>query len=154
MSQNQRFREGQQNVAKGLIQAGVKAQIGDLVMLLGGYVVPASLLAAGSSYPEFKTVFFGVLIEGATAGTETHNTQCLVGTSGVYEYPVPTALSQGYAPGSPFEPVEESTIIADQKLQYVAARTNAIALLAKQAYAGDLTVFVQIFSSVMGPPLA
>lgn len=170
MSEVQRYRRGPQSLVQGMIQAGVQAQIGDMMMLIGTYMVPANLLlvnssgsgsgegfSGGSGFTDFKSVFCGVLIEGATGGAETTDSKCLVdvGHDSEYEFDLPAALSQTYAPGQPLEPVVNSGSgsLYTQQLQVVTGRTYAVALLAKQAFSGDLTVRAHFFSTVMGESL-
>lgn len=153
MSNVQRFRRGDQKVYKGQIAAGVKVEIGDLVALVSNNVVNAvnsgTTTAAG-----FKAVFLGVLIEGATAGTETAVTPCLVGITGIYEFDLASALGAALYPGKPIGAVAVSSVVQDQVVAGVADRTTAIGLLASQAAAGDTTLLVDIVSELGGVPLA
>lgn len=153
MANVQRYRRGEQKIYKGMIDAGVKAEIGDLVALVGNYVVPAAvstLITVGT----FKAGFLGVLIEGATSGTETADTPCLVGVTGIYEFDLAAALGAGLLPGKTIGPVVVADIVQDQVVAGVADRTTAIGLLASQAVAGDTTLLVDIFSTLGGQTLA
>ncbi len=152
MASVQRYRRGEQKIYKGMIDAGVKVEIGDLVGLVSNYVVNPE--ASGlTTIAAFKAVFLGVLIEGATAGTETTDTPCLVGVTGVYEFPVAAALGAALYPGKAIAPVAVTSVVQDQLVAAAADRDTAIGLLASQAAAGDLTLLVDIVSAIAGMPL-
>ena len=152
MANVQRYRRGEQKIYKGMIDAGVKVEIGDLVALVSNYVVNA-VNSGTTTVAGFKAVFLGVLIEGATAGTETVDTPCLVGVTGVYEFDLASALGAALYPGKTIGPVAVSSVIQDQVVAGVADRDTAIGLLATQAAAGDLTLLVDIVSAIAGMPL-
>lgn len=169
MSNAQRYRSGNEERVTGLIKAGVKGEIGDLVFLspTTEYVYPASSIAVdgsgsgsgggftgGDAQNDFKIAFLGVLIEGATSGTETVDSPCVVATDGVFEYPLNTALDDAYPPGTPFEAVVSGGFLLDQQIKLSASNTDAFCLLARQGKSGDLNVEVRLFSSVMGNNLS
>lgn len=167
-NESQRYREGPQSVARGKIKAGVKAGVGDLMFKSSDeYLYPASTIAVdgsgsgsgggftgGNALTDFKGAFIGTLIEGATTGLETVDSDCLVGYGAVYEYDLNAASDANYAPGHPIEAYATGGKLANQTVQLVSARTNAFATLAKELRTGDLTAFIQTQSSVMQNPLA
>lgn len=160
VKENQRYRSDPQAIVGGLIQAGKICEIGDLIGLVGGYCVSGRNFdtsgAGGATIAaDFKAVFLGVLISGATSGRETKDTQCLVGWTGVYEYDIaPANLTVDQAPGALLGAVATATTMAAQELTIVGARAGAIAQLARQVRAGKSLVSVAIFSSIMGNKLA
>lgn len=147
MSNVQRYRSGSQDVVTGIIEAGSLAEIGDLVALVSGYVVPASEFT-DSQTTNFHDVFLGVLIEGATIGTETYNTNCVVAVTGEYEFDC-AALAQAYAPGQAFGAADGGATLADQTVAPTLATTEAVGKLSRQARVGDTTVTLRIRSVVM-----
>jgi len=153
MANVQRYRRNDQKVVKGKIQAGVKVEIGDLVALVSGYVVNA-VNSGVTTVTNFKAIFYGVLIEGATAGTETADTDCIVGVSGTYEFDLAAALGAALPVGKTIGAVAVSSVIQDQLVASVADRTTAIALLAQNALVGDTTLFIDIFPALAGYNLA
>lgn len=161
MSNNQRFRSGPEQVVSGRIQAGVKAEIGDMVALVSDYVVPAntfdSSLGVPAALAAFKAAFLGVLIEGATSGGETTDTACLVATDGDFEYPVdPATVTADMPPGTYLTVGNDPTpdLLINQELQVVADATNAVCQASRQLPEASNIVTVRIFSSIMGNPLA
>lgn len=168
MSQNQRYRSGPQKVASGTIKAGTKAENGDLCALESDdYVYPASHTTVTSSgsgpgntdaLTEFKALFIGVLIEGATGGNESVDTPCLVGYGAVYEYPLDQAADADYPPGTPLSAVVNTTpspdVLYNQQLQIQSSRTKCFAVAARRIREGDLTVEAVMVSSIMENALA
>lgn len=152
MANKQRYRRGPQKLVKGLIDAGVKAQVGDLVALVSNYVTPASLSGL-TTVAGFKAAFLGVLVEGATSGEETSDTPCLVATEGVFEFDLASALGAALHVGKTIGPVAVSSVVQDQTVAGVADRDSAIALLAEEAPVGATTLLIEIFSELMGNPL-
>lgn len=153
MSEVQRFRRGPQKVYKGTVQAGTKVEVGDLVALVGAYVINAEASALVTA-ATFKAGFLGVLIEGATSGNETADRPCLVGTSGVYEYDFPAALGAGLTAGKPIAVNISGGVAQDQVVAAAADRTTAVALLAADAKQGDLTGLIDIYPALAGNALA
>lgn len=171
MSENQRYRRGAVRTVVGRIKAGVKVEVGDLLFLgTDEYAYPAASITVNSSgsgsgggftggaaLNDLKTRFLGVLIEGATGGAETVDTNCVVGTSGVYEYPVPSGnIDATYGIGHPIKGVSSGSpgALLSQQVQIAANRTDAFAVLASTALQGATTVQIEIFSSMIGNPLA
>lgn len=167
MSEAQRYRSGPQQVASGLIKAGIKAQVGDLMFLSSDeYLYPASTIAVdgsgsgsgggfsgGSALTDFKGAFAGTLIEGATTGNEATDSNCLYGYDATYEYPLNEAADATYPSGTPILPVEIDDVVADQVVAIGSARTNAIGLASREIREGDLTVQFRTVSSIMGAKL-
>lgn len=154
MANVQRYRWGPQRRVRGRIAAGKKVEIGDLVGvdLSTDFVVPASD-TVNANIATFRGIFAGVLIEGATAGTETTETPCMIGVDGVYEFPLNVALAAESAPGTPLILTTGSTNLLNQVVT-VGARASAIALLAREGKAGDLTALIELYSAIFGAPLA
>lgn len=165
----QSIRSGPLSVVSGRIQAGVKAAVGDLCMLIGNYVMPAHTMivtgsgsgsgsdapSGGSALTDFKVAFLGILYEGATSGLETSDSPCLVATDCVAEIPVATgSIDDVYPPGMPVSAVINGTTLFDQQIQLTSGRTAAIALTARETGTLDSTLVVRIFSSIMGEPLS
>jgi hypothetical protein len=158
--ENQRYRCGPQSVVSGKIQAGVVVEVGDLVALVDDYVVSGRAFdtsgsGSGTIDEDFKSVFLGVLIEGATGGHETVDTNCLVATDGDYEYDIdPTDADADYPPGTLLGPVAGASTMDTQQLQIVDGRDDAIAQISRTLLQGSSTVQCRIFSSIMGNTLA
>ncbi len=146
MSSKQRYRSGPQSVVTGKIQASVTAEIGDLVGLSGNYVVPASTYS-DSQTGAFEAVFLGVLIEGATNGDETTDTDCVVATSGDYEFDI-APLAATTPVGTPVAPADAGSTLADQEVAPTTA-AEAIGKTSRHALQGETTVTVSIRSVVM-----
>lgn len=168
MNQSQRYRSGPQQIARGKIKAGVKAEIGDLCELeTDEYVYPAvhvtvtssgSGPGGGDALTEFKTKFIGSLIEGATSGLETVDTDCLVGYSAVWEYPLAVPADANYPPGTPLKAVVNTTpathVLFNQQLAIDSTRTKCFAVAAQEILQGDTTVQARLVSSTMENALA
>lgn len=154
MPQVQRYRRDNQDIAKGKIQAGVKAQIGDMLVMVGNYAVPVALAGTITTLALFKASFVGVLIEGATAGTETKDTDCLIATDGVFEYDLATPLAAVVPVGSIATGVLVTTTVQSQQVASAGAtRTNGIGIVETQGAIGDTTLLVRIFPALSGNPL-
>jgi hypothetical protein len=69
MANVQRYRTGRISEVRGVVLAGVLAEIGDLVALDSNKVTTFTGLATTSAL--FADKFLGVLVQGATVGTET-----------------------------------------------------------------------------------
>lgn len=168
MSEAQRYRSGPQQVASGVIKAGIKAEIGDLMFLSEDeYLYPASTIAVdgsgsgsgggfsgGAAVNDFKGAFAGTLIEGATSGNETTDSACLYGYDATYEYDLVEAADATYPAGTPLVSVEVNDFLADQTVAITDARTDAIALASRVIHEGDTTVEMRTVSSIMGTPLS
>lgn len=170
MANVQRFRSGHQELVSGKVKAGVRAEIGDLMFQSPDdeYVYPFGSIAVdgsgsgsgggftgGDAQADAKGAFLGVLTEGATSGDEAADTDCLVASDGVYEFPVPADdIDDDYPAGTPVEATVVSGFLADQMVQLASSRTDAFALLARFAPEGSTTVQIRLFSSVMGNELS
>lgn len=165
--QAQTYRDGPQPRISGKIQAGVKVGIGDFVALVGNYMVPSQNFTGGSGSGSgsgsgggetaFKQLFCGVLIAGSTSGTETADSDCIVATDGTYEYPIAPAgqIGSTLPPGQPVEVAFSGTNLLQQQVVLTSTRQPAaIALTARETKPSDQTVFVRIYSSIMGQPLS
>ena|SRR5437764_1260504 len=152
MANKQRYRRGPQKVAKGRIDAGVKIQVGDLVGvdLATDYVVPASAYI-NADIAVFRAIFAGVLIEGATSGSETRDTECLIGYDAVYEFDLNTPAAAHYGAGTPLILSTGSTNLDNQILEIGAAAT-AVAKAAEDIAQGALSAFVNIQSQTFTSP--
>lgn len=153
MANVQRYRSGPQRVVTGLIDAGDTASIGDLVGLAAGYVFSAAEYS-DSQTAAFHDLFLGVLIEGATNGDETSDTQCVVAISGDFEFDCAALPANKITVGQAFGPADGGSTLDPQTVAPTLATTEAIGKLARQALAGDTTVVVSIRSVVMDQPYA
>lgn len=153
MSNVQRYVRGPQKVAKGKIQAGVVAEIGDLVALLNNYIVPAKYFGVAgttkAAESAFRGDFLGVLISGATTGKETSDTDCLVGYDAVYRFPI-ASLASAVEPGQKVSAYDQGTVLANQQVATTSAVNASIGQVADHANAGETQVHVQIVSVIMG----
>src|SRR5262245_23336566 len=86
MADVQRFRSGPVSEVRSRVKAGVQADIGDLVALISGKV--ETFTSAATTSALFRTNFLGLLVQGATRGTETTDTPCLVYTACEAEFPL------------------------------------------------------------------
>jgi hypothetical protein len=149
MADNQRYRSGPISEVKSVVKAGVLAEVGDLVCLTGtGSKVVETIVSSGLTATTFRAAFLGVLVQGATRGTETANSPCLVYTTGEFEYPLSVAAAAALPIGNLVE------IVSDQVVTAAAGTTiaNGIGRLAKPIAVGDTTCLVKIESVVFGGP--
>lgn len=153
MANIQRYRTGQQMYLDGLIDAGVKAQIGDLMMTNGDYLQPLSEVAA-ASVATVDASFAGCLVEGATSGNETEDSKCLVGYNAEYEYDLDTEAADDYPSGTPVKPVVSGSVVSATSVAIAADRTDAIGTLARYCRTGDTKVIVRLISAAMQNKLA
>jgi hypothetical protein len=118
------------------------------VALISGKV--ETFTSAALSAPNFRTSFLGVLVQGATRGTETTDTTCLVYTDGEFEFPL-----SGGAAGAAVEIGGLIAAAADQAVTTgailgAAGTGNAIGRLARRVEVGDVNVLVKIESVIFG----
>lgn len=146
MANVQRWRRGQSAPVKGKILAGNVAEIGDLMGTSGQYFAPAND-STDSQTGTFRDVFVGVLIEGATTGNETTDTECLVETVGEFEYPC-VPLPGDKPVGTHMGPSDGGANLSNQELA-VTTSSESIGLLAQPGKSGDTTCLVRIKSTVL-----
>lgn len=142
MSDVQRYRSGPISEVKGLVKAGVLAEVGDLVALNAGLVETYTSFAGTPT--TFRAKFLGVLVQGATRGTETANSPCLVYTFGEFELPLSVAAVAAVALGG------NVAAAADQSVTTGAAIADTIGRLAKAVAVGDTSCLVRIESVIYG----
>ena len=148
MANVQRKRSGPTDVVKGKIDAGVVAEIGDIVGYDGTYVKPASAYS-DSQTEAFHDEFLGVLVGGATTGDETEDTPCLVETVGNFEFPLATALVAAKGLGQLIGTADAGSTLYDQVVDLTNTTNEAIGKLARPGVVGDTSVLVAIKSVVM-----
>lgn len=144
MSDVQRYRSGPVSEVKGFVKAGVQADVGDLVALNAGLVETFTSLAVSATL--FRAKFLGLLVQGATRGTEVGNTPCLV-------YPFCEAEMPLSAPAAAALPLGNFVAAAADQQVTVAAGTavaDAIGRLARAIAVGDTTCLVRIESVIYG----
>jgi hypothetical protein len=146
MANVQRYRTGRISEVRGKVKAGVQADIGDLVALNANKVETFTSLA--TTVALFADKFLGVLVEGATSGTETTDTPCLVYTEGEFEMPLSATAAAVVDVGGLV------SAQADQSVATGAAIADACGRLAKQVQIGDTTCVVKIQSVIFGGPQA
>ena len=146
----QRYRSGPVSEVKAFVRPSVLAEIGDLVALSGaapGQVETFTSLATTAAL--FGNAFLGVLQQGATRGTETTSTACLVYTRGQFMFnlsvPAVAALPIGTLVSA----------FADQSVATGALIADAIGRTAGPIAIGDTQTLVEIESVVaLGGPHA
>lgn len=146
MANVQRKRSGPSAPVKSKIQAGNIVQVGDLVGQSGGYVKAAEDYSDAQT-SSFHDVFLGVLVSGATTGDETDDTECLVETTGDFEFdcvPLPGDKEVGTLVGAS----DGGSTLANQSVAVTTA-AEAIGRLAKPGVSGDTTCLVRIKSVIM-----
>jgi hypothetical protein len=143
----QRYRTGTISEVRGKVKAGVLAEIGDLVALNANKVETFTSLA--TTVALFADKFLGVLVQGATVGTETTDTDCLVYTSGEFEFPLSATAAAVVDVGGLV------SAQADQSVATGALIADACGRLCKAVAVGDTTCMVKIQSVVaLGGPQA
>jgi hypothetical protein len=140
MANVQRYRTGRISEVRGVVFAGVLAEIGDLVALDSNKVTTFTGLATTSAL--FADKFLGVLVQGATVGTETTDTACLVYTEGEFEFPLSATAAAIVDVGG----LVKAT--ADQVVATGSVIADAIGRLCKPVAVGDTTCVVKIQSVV------
>lgn len=145
MSSVQRKRSGESSPVPVKIQAGKTVSVGDLVGKSGDYVDSYAGITADIATSAFNDVFGGVLIEGATFGNETHDTDGLMETIGEFEYPLSTVAAAEYPIGTFVGPTGNQEV----DMLVVGAVAEAIGRLARPVHVGDTTALVRIESTVM-----
>ncbi len=146
MSNVQRKRTGQSAPVKAKIQASNVVEIGDLVAISGAYVAPAVDFSDASTV-SFHDSFLGVLIEGATTGNETSDTDCLVETVGEFEYPC-VPLPGDQVVGTHMGPSDGGAQLSNQELAKTTS-TESVGQLSQPGKSGDTTCIIRIKSVVM-----
>ena len=153
MSDRQRYRSGPFSEVKSLIKAGVQADIGDQLFLtnVAGVGKCDTNTSLNTTAALAADKFLGILVQGATKGTESVDTPCLVYTSGEFEMdiaaagaalPVGTLVSPAAAAGG------------DQTVLTGAVIADAIGRTSKAIAVGDVTCLVKIESVIFGGPQA
>lgn len=147
MASVQRYRTGRISEVRGVVPALAKAEIGDLVALDSNKVKPFSVLA--TTVALFADKFLGVLVQGATTGTQTTDSPCLVYTEGEFEFPL--SATAGAV-------VDVGGLVSAQANQSVATGAliaDACGRLCRPVAVGDTTCMVKIQSVVaLGGPQA
>src|SRR5262245_28971457 len=141
--QAQRYRTGPISEVKSRVKAGVVAEIGDLVALISGLV--ETFTSAATTSTLFRTNFLGVLAQGATRGTETTSTSCLVYTEGEFEFPLSATAGAAVDLGGLVAATADQTV-ATGGILGAAGTGTAIGRLARRVEVGDTTALVKIES--------
>jgi hypothetical protein len=147
MSDNQRYRSGTISEVKSKVRASVQADVGDLVALISGKV--ETFTSAALSAANFRTSFLGVLVQGATRGTETADTPCLVYTDGEFEFPLTGAAGAAVDIGGLIA-ASADQIVATGGILGAAGTGTAIGRLARRVEVGDVNALVKIESVIFG----
>lgn len=138
----QRYRTGVVKECRPLLKAGDVNNIGDIMGKEGSYARTYDVLSAGTA--AFHDVFMGVLQQGATLGTETHDTPGLVYDGGEYEYPLNQAAAADIGVGALVGPMSSQVVACPVPI------TEAIGEVTKHCYAGETTITFRLFSVVLG----
>jgi hypothetical protein len=141
----QRYRQGPVSEVKSRVKAGVLAEIGDLVALIAGKV--ETFTSAALTSANFRTSFLGVLVQGATRGTETADTPCLVYTTGEFEFPLSAPAGAAVEIGGLVKATADQ-IIATGGVQGAAGTGDAIGRLVRRVEIGDTTCVVEVMSVI------
>lgn len=145
MADTQRYRTGTISEVRGKVRSTVVAQIGDLVALVSNKV--ETFTSSGLTSATFRTSFLGVLVQGATRGTETVDSPCLVYTEGEFEFPL-SATAGAVVDVGGLVKATANQIVATGGILGVAGTGDAIGRLARQVQIGDTTALVKIMSVV------
>ena len=150
MADTQRYRTGSISEVKGRVRAGVAAQVGDLCALVSGKV--ETFASSTLTSATFRTSFLGVLVQGATRGTETVDPTCLLYTEGEFEYPL-SATAAAVVDVGGLVAATANQIVATGAVLGAAGTGTAIGRLARTVQIGDTTAIVKITSVVaLGGP--
>jgi hypothetical protein len=147
MSDQQRYRSGNIAEVKSKVKAGVLAEVGDLVALISGKVETFTSAAVSSAV--FRTSFLGVLVQGATRGTETTDTTCLVYTEGEFAFPLSAPAGAAVDIGGLVKATADQ-VVATGGVLGVAGTGDAIGRLARRVEVGDTEALVKIQSVIFG----
>lgn len=129
------------------MKAGVLAEVGDLVYLDAAGLVGTYTSLAGTP-TTFRALFLGVLVQGATRGTETVDTPCLVYTFGEFAFPLSVSPAVAAVPLGKYV-----AAAADQLVTCGAggaAVVDSIGRLARAIAVGDTECLVRVESVVYG----
>lgn len=143
----QRYRSGNVGEVKSKVAAGVQASIGDMVALVAGKV--QTFASSGLTSATFRTSFLGILVQGATKGTETVDTTCLVYTDGEFEMPLSAAAGAAVDIGG-LVAATANQIIATGAILGAAGTGTAIGRLVKRVEVGDTTAVFKAESVIFG----
>jgi hypothetical protein len=150
VASTQRYRTGRISEVKGKVKVGVLAEVGDLVALLAGKV--ETFTSAALTSANFRTNFLGLLAEGATRGTETADTACLVYTECEAELPLSAPAAAVVDVGGLVKATADQ-IVATGGVLGVAGTGDAIGRLARTVQIGDTSALVKLTSVVaLGGP--
>ena len=150
MPSTQRYRSGRLAEVKTFVRAGVAASVGDLVAIVtAGHV--DNFTSAALTSANFRTSFLGVLVQGATRGTETADSPCLVYTQGEFEFNLSAPAAAALDPGGLVSATADQTVATGAVLG-AAGTGTAIGRLARPVLVGDTTALVRIESVLFGGP--
>ncbi len=149
MSDKMRWRFGETNSVVAAIAADTTVEIGDLVYLNSGKILPAASVAPQSTLAATQagltTNFLGVAMQKSPTGSTT---PIRVATSGVFEFDcVATTYEIGdligaYASGG-------SVALSNQKTVKVTAATSSIGKVFRREGAASSSVYVTIRSTLL-----
>lgn len=149
MSDKMRWRFGETNPVVAAIAANTVVEIGDLVSLNSGKVLPASSTtpqtALANTQAGLTTKFLGVAMQKSPNGSTA---PIRVATSGVFEFDcVSTTYEIGDLVGAYAS--AGSVALSNQKTVKVDAATGAIGKVFRRADVATSTVYVSIRSTIL-----
>ena len=156
MPDNFRFRHGETNPVMAAVASATVIEIGDLVYLSSGEILPASALADAGTEAQnqeaFHDLFLGVAEQRSRAGDTD---RIRVATSGVFEFDCASAsLGLGALVGSAGTGAGDAVGVANQIVKSVATPNLAVGRVA-EATTSATKVKVAIDSVIMtGGPRA
>jgi hypothetical protein len=151
MASIQRYRSGVISEVKSLVAAGVQADVGDLVALIGTPGKLQTFTSAALTPPNFRTNFAGVLVQGYTRGTETTDSKALVYGHGEFEFDLNVPAVAVVDVGGLVAAFADQVVTTGAILG-VAGTGTAIGRLARRVEIGDVTALVRIESVLFGGP--
>ncbi len=142
----QRYQSGPVHELTGMkVEAGDTNHIGDLVGQSGNdYAKTFDNLSDSTS--TFASLFLGVQQSGATLGSESDDTPCLIYDRGDFRYPLSAPADRDYAALSYVSASGSQTVDV-----YGASAAEAIGVLAQACKKGDTTVLVAIKHGIVQP---
>jgi len=143
----QRHRSGPFYEARSKVRASVQADVGDLVALIAGKI--ETFTSAALTSAAFRTSFLGVLVQGATRGTETTDTPALVYTTGEFAFPLSAPAGAAVDVGGLVKATADQ-IVATGGVLGAAGTGDAIGRLARRVEVGDTEALVRIESVIFG----
>jgi hypothetical protein len=146
VASTQRYRTGPIHEFKSVVKAGVLAEIGDLVALNAGKIDTYTSLATTAAL--FADKFAGVLQQGATLGTETTDTPCLVYAEGEFEFDLTAPAGAAVDIGGLVSAQSDQTIATG------AVIADACGRLARRVEVGDTKALIRVQSVIFGGPQA